>query len=102
MTPSKAREIANKWLTQNPKPKSLEPNEVFDVLEALGFLLKRKIKQDTAYIYEHTCLLDDPYFSFGAMYISINHGKGKKPSILVGGVNVILKALSLHPDLQNE
>lgn len=102
MSPQKARETASKWLTQNPKPKSLEPKEVFDVLEALGFILKREVKKDTSYIYEHPCLINERGFSFGSMYISVNHGKGKKPSILIDGVKVILSALALHPDLQNE
>lgn len=99
MSPEKAKVLAQQWLSQNPKPNSLEPKEVFDVLLALGFKLKREVKKDTTYIFEHSCLLYDPYFTFGTMYISINHGKGKKPSILIGGVKVILNALSLHPDL---
>ncbi len=102
MSPQKAKEIALNWLNQNPKPKSLEPKEVFDVLDALGFILKREVKKDTTYIYAHTCLQNAPDFSFGTIYISVNHGKGKKPSILIDGVKPILKALSLHPDLQNE
>lgn len=102
MNSQKAKEIAKKWLSQNPKPKSLEPKEVFDVLDALGYILKREVKKDTTYIYEHACLLNHPEFMHGTLYISINHGKGKKPSILIGGVKVILKALSLHPELQND
>lgn len=102
MNIQKAKGLANNWLTQNPRPKSLEPNEVFNVLEALGFIQKREVKKDTTYIYEHSCLINDPDFKFGTIYISINHGKGKKPTILIGGVKVILKALSLHPELQND
>ncbi|MFC2119818.1 hypothetical protein ACFLQ4_01980 [Bacteroidota bacterium] len=102
MNSKKAKELANNWLSQNPRPKSLEPKDVFNVLEALGFIQKKKVKKDTTYIYEHPCLINDPDFKFGVLYFSINHGKGKKSSILVGGVKVILKALSLHPELQND
>lgn len=100
MNKSKAEEIANNWLSQ--KPKTLEPNEVFSVLEALGFIMKREVKRDTTYIYTHSCLEKDSYFQFCSLYISINHGKGKKPSIVIGSVKPILKAISLHPDIKNE
>jgi hypothetical protein len=85
-----------------PKPNSLEVKEVLEVLEALGFKLKRKIKQDTVYIFEHNCLIKDSFFAFGTMYIFVNHSENKKLTILIGSIKVILKALSLHPDLQNE
>jgi hypothetical protein len=80
----------------------LEVKEVVDVLTALGFKLKRKIEQDTGYIFEHSCLKTDSYFAFGYMYIFVNHSKNKKSAILIGSVKTILKALSLHPDFINE
>ncbi|MDR3668261.1 MAG: hypothetical protein P4L35_15575 [Ignavibacteriaceae bacterium] len=73
MSPEKAKKIALIWLSQSPKPNSLEVKEVVDVLQALGFT-----------------------------YIFVHHAKNKKSSILIGSVKVILKALSLHPDLKNE
>lgn len=102
MSPEKAKKIALNWISQSPKPNSLEVNEVVDVLQALGFNLKRKIEQDIGYIFKHSCLKTDSYFAFGSMYIFVNHAKNKKSIILIGSVKVILKALSLHPDLKNE
>lgn len=102
MSPEKAKKIAHLWLSQSPKPNSLDVKEVVDVLTALGFSLKRKVEQDTGYIFEHSSLKTDPNFAFGAMYIFVNHAKNKKSTILIGSVKVILKALSLHPDLKNE
>jgi hypothetical protein len=102
LSPEKAKKIAQIWLSQSPKPNSLEVKEIVDVLQALGFTLKRKVEQDTGYIFEHGCLKTDSFFSFGAMYLFVNHAKNKKSTILIGSVKVILKALSLHPDLKNE
>lgn len=75
MNKSKAIEIAAGWLLQNSR--SLDPALVFKVLVALGFILKRKVKQDTTYIFSHSCLTSRKDFSFGYMYISVNHGKNK-------------------------
>jgi hypothetical protein len=102
LSPEKAKKIAQNWLTQNPKPNSLEVKEVLEVLEALGFKLKRKIKQDTGFIFEHNSLRKDSFFAFGTMYIFVNHAEKKKSTILIGSIKVILKALSLLPDIKNE
>lgn len=92
MNVKKAEEIADNWLSA--KPKNLDPKEVFDVLESLGFIFKRKVNQDTTFIYEHPYLKSE-YFPFGALRISIHHGKGQKDTILIGSVRPILEALKI-------
>lgn len=99
MNKSKAIGIARNWLEQNPK--TLESDEVFEVLDKLEFIFKKKIKH-TTYLYEHPCLAGNPYFQFNTLKISLHHGKNDKNVILIGSVKVIIRALKLHPELKND
>jgi hypothetical protein len=100
-TKKKAKEKANLWLSQKPKPKILMPAEVFSVLEVLGFEFKRKLKH-TTYLYTHDCLTNSEIFMFSTIKISVHHSGKDKDNILEGSVNKLLEALKLYMERNDD
>lgn len=101
MNQTKALEKAEIWINQKPSPPELIPKDVWDVLEGLGFELKGKSSDHTTFIWFHKHLLiNEPYFKFGIVSLSVGHAQGKKTVIRVDSVKKIINALNTF--IENE
>jgi len=99
----KALDQANIWIEQKPSPKELDPVLVFNVLESLDFIPKGKVSDHTKYRYYHECLKkDETYFLTGIVKLSLGHKKGGKTVMRQGSVNMLLKALKIFIEEQDE
>lgn len=99
----KAIDQASKWVEQKPSPKELDPVLVKNVLEGLGFTPLGKVSDHTTFRYYHDSLKqDENYFVTGILKVSLGHAEGSKTVIRQGSVNILLKALKIFIEEQDE
>jgi hypothetical protein len=91
-----ALECARKWVNQS-KLSELEPDKVWEVLEALSFISKGRNSSHTTYRWFHKSLLhNEVYFKYGFLSLSVGHGKGKQTVIRIDSIKKLQTALELY------
>jgi hypothetical protein len=97
-----ALEYARKWVVQS-KLSELEPQEVWEVLEALSFESKGSNSNHTTVRWFHKSLLrNEVYFKFGIIALSVGHSKGQKTVIRIDSIKKLQRALELYFEEQSE
>lgn len=99
MNLKKAKQIANNWIER--RPGDLEPAEVQNVLEALGFEFIKQISNHTTFLYKHDCLIHDGYFTAGILSYSIRHAQGQKKKVIGKSLTTLIRALECYIQFSN-